>query len=680
MKKNKKLDEDIILFDDDDLELTDNELDLLEEIDEDNPDEIDTANNIIRNNFDELDDFSDFDDFQISELESEISQDFNLNNDLEINNQTEINFQKLEKEDFDEQKQKKYTKNDIISMDYDTIEEYLDLSDDPSMIRKFDLDNSGLDEDEEHYLNETLIEKLKRESVDEEKTRDINVDKLNFKKTSEAVEPEKTNKLLEKILDTIKKEPDDDDLSDLFIDDMYEDINEDTDDQVILENLHPKTSQNLNQDLFLDLDDDSFDDNYDDMADTKIDEFDTKKDEFTSDEIDELIGDESFIPIDLEKSLDNDVNNPIEEPIKKGKKSLFNIKKDSNSIDENHDVIQHKKEKSLLFGKNRNKTIDEEEVILQKKEKKSATEDIQTQNRDIDLPKEKAKKRIVVPVIIIILLMFVQSAFIFIMMGKIDSKPDAEIVENNSDKINELSLKIEDLTKSYSSLFEKYEEKQAEDIEETANLSEIIKSKMPSVVSVSSKILEENNEKIKNGTGIIIDKNDTELVILTNNHVINKDGELSITFNNNKTVSAINKAMDTSCDLATISVPISSIDTETLESISVAELNKEAKVNIGDDVIVIGNAFGQGQVVTKGIISSTNKSVEENGTVLKSLIQTDAAINHGNSGGPIINTEGEIIGICVAKSSNEDAENMGFAIPISVYIDTINKLKTTVAN
>lgn len=182
-------------------------------------------------------------------------------------------------------------------------------------------------------------------------------------------------------------------------------------------------------------------------------------------------------------------------------------------------------------------------------------------------------------------------------------------------------------------------------------------------------------EQHGSGSGFIVGKNDTELLIATNNHVIDDATKIEVTFIDDTKLEAAIKGNDSIADLAIIAVPLESIPTDTLSAIRVATLGDSDSVRLGEMAIAIGNALGYGQSVTVGYISAKDRSVTIDGNEMI-LLQTDAAINGGNSGGPLFNTRGEVIGINSAKYADTDVEGMCFAIPISRAIPILNELMT----
>ena len=224
----------------------------------------------------------------------------------------------------------------------------------------------------------------------------------------------------------------------------------------------------------------------------------------------------------------------------------------------------------------------------------------------------------------------------------------------------------------------------------TSDVSEVVDKVMPSIVSITSMSVQEvqsffggTYEQTSEGagTGIIIGKNDTELLIVTNNHVVEGSDTLTVTFNDQSSVEANIKGTDATYDVAVIAVALDQISDDTMDAISVATLGDSTNLKIGEPAIAIGNALGYGQSVTTGVISALGRSVSttdtQTGETQESgakLIQTDAAINPGNSGGALVNVNGEVIGINSAKLTGESVEGIGYAIPISDVSDLIQNL------
>ena len=222
------------------------------------------------------------------------------------------------------------------------------------------------------------------------------------------------------------------------------------------------------------------------------------------------------------------------------------------------------------------------------------------------------------------------------------------------------------------------------------DVSEIVEEVMPSIVAITSKTLVKtgsfgpfysNTERYATGagSGIIVSKNNDELLILTNNHVIEDAEELSVQFVNGKSVDAKVKGASERRDVAVIAVKLNDLDNDTINSIKIATLGDSNELKVGNGIIAIGNALGYGQSVTTGVVSALNRSVTID-NVTNKMIQIDAAINGGNSGGALLNNKGEVVGINSAKysssvtSSSASIEGMGFAIPITDIKDLVTAL------
>lgn len=228
----------------------------------------------------------------------------------------------------------------------------------------------------------------------------------------------------------------------------------------------------------------------------------------------------------------------------------------------------------------------------------------------------------------------------------------------------------------------------------TSNVSAVAQNCMPSIVSITNVSVSDvqnyfsmygNNsrsnpftqqESTSVGSGVIINKKNGEIDILTNYHVIEGATTLTCTLADNTNVEATVKGVDADRDLAVISIRTSDLSEDTLKQIAIATIGDSDKLQVGEQVVAIGNALGYGQSVTTGIVSATNRSVSTSSDTDKSqsYIQTDAAINPGNSGGALLNMSGELIGINSAKLSDTNVEGMGYAIAISDVKDSINTM------
>ena len=226
----------------------------------------------------------------------------------------------------------------------------------------------------------------------------------------------------------------------------------------------------------------------------------------------------------------------------------------------------------------------------------------------------------------------------------------------------------------------------------TKTPAQVAQEAMPSVVTISTMSVEEMRNflggvaeyKVQGaGTGVIVGENDTELLIATNNHVVEGASTLSVGFIDNSTASAALKGADPDNDLAVIAVNRSDITDDTMSQLKIAAVGVSDELELGEQVVAIGNALGYGQSVTVGWVSALNRDItltDENGVAINStgLIQTDAAINPGNSGGALLNMDGELVGINEAKTGTTptgiSVDNMGFAIPIDKAEDSLKEL------
>lgn len=289
-----------------------------------------------------------------------------------------------------------------------------------------------------------------------------------------------------------------------------------------------------------------------------------------------------------------------------------------------------------------------------------------------DNKKSKTTNRILIAIIIFLVLFIFVVTYLLVfgsnlfesLKGKVPNKDDiqlnyTEVVDSNSDGIY------------------------------ITDVSDIVENVMPSIVAITSKTListgnygpwfEWNNQSQYTegaGSGIIISKSDDKLYILTNNHVVEGSSELIVQFINEKSVDATIVGTSERKDLAVISIPLSDLDDDTIDSIKIATIGSSDELKVGNGIIAIGNALGYGQSVTTGVVSALNREVTIDDYTYK-MIQIDAAINGGNSGGALLNSKGEVVGINSAKYSSSGTyssasiEGMGFAIPISDVEDLI---------
>ncbi|PWM32041.1 MAG: serine protease HtrA [Clostridiales bacterium] len=228
------------------------------------------------------------------------------------------------------------------------------------------------------------------------------------------------------------------------------------------------------------------------------------------------------------------------------------------------------------------------------------------------------------------------------------------------------------------------------------DVSDIASAVMPSIVSITNRSVQEvqnyfsifgyggqmqPQETESCGSGIIIGENDSELLIVTNYHVVEDADTLSACFIDNQVYEANLKGANPDNDLAVIAIPLENISDDTLSQIKIATVGDSDALKVGEQVVAIGNALGYGQSVTTGIVSATDRTLQTEASAvstatedLPTYIQTDAAINPGNSGGALVNMDGEVIGINSAKLASTEVEGMGYAIPISRVSDIIETL------
>lgn len=217
------------------------------------------------------------------------------------------------------------------------------------------------------------------------------------------------------------------------------------------------------------------------------------------------------------------------------------------------------------------------------------------------------------------------------------------------------------------------------------DVSGIVENVMPSIVAINDTMtvqqrdffgMPQTYQAQSSGSGIIVNQTDTELLIATNNHVVDGAQDLKVTFVDNNDVSAAVKGTDSASDLAIIAVQLQDIPSDTMSKIKVASLGDSDNIKVGQQVVAIGNALGYGQSVTVGYVSALDREITDSSGITRTFIQTDAAINPGNSGGALIDLNGNVIGINAAKTASTEVEGMGFAIPISKAQEILNNLMT----
>lgn len=683
MAKNTIHDDDIIVFTEDDLDLSDDEIELSGKIDDDTIEVKNKQNQQF--DLDDFENYSMFDDFQISALDtdeelSNVKLEEHSYNESQIDSAISegLNFNNIDdNKDIDSQKSKSKNKNkqDISDMDFDTLEEYLDLSTDKSMIRDTQIADEELDEDTNEYLDETLQKKLKEDRAEKEKLQNMDYQELNKTLDMKKIDKKNDNSDVKqnKLFSTLTKKIHSD-----------EEINESID----LENIEKKNDMKNEEDelgediLTSDFNFTGFENTFEDLSDYTIDDMDLSNinpiDEFNENSNNksknQLNSSSKLSDVDFDSLIGEDINTIGYDEFQE---NLF--------IDDAEDYI----EESLTNNKkeqleNLDEYVDEinvkpiEEKKVKQKKKTNRQKNIKQKAVKEKQVKTKEKKNVSVPItsvaILISIISIGISGYNIFNFQKLNIENQNMISKYNTttSQINNISENITNLETNLSSLTDKVnEEKQKTN---TNSYAELISQKMSSIVSITA-TQNENQEIINNGTGIIIDKNDNELIVLTNYHVVKHTSAITVNFIGNVSIEGQIKNSDETNDLATISIPLSSIDEATLNNISISELKSDITTNVGDKVLAIGNSLGAGLNVSTGIIGSKDKTVMTANGELKNLIQTDTAINPGNSGGPLYNLNGDLIGICTAKAESSDAENVGYVIPIANYIEQINTLK-----
>ncbi len=269
-----------------------------------------------------------------------------------------------------------------------------------------------------------------------------------------------------------------------------------------------------------------------------------------------------------------------------------------------------------------------------------------------------------------------------------DTEPEAEGIEEVKDK--------EEIAETAAPAVTTLESNTSSAMTTVTDVRSVVKEVMPSVVSVNNKYIETtsffgqqySSEGNSTGSGIIVGQNDTELLLVTNYHVVASAEELTVQFVDGNQVQAQIKGTDADKDLAVIAVQLDHIDSATKEKIAIAKLGNSEDLEVGEPVIAIGNALGYGQSVTTGVVSALNRAIAvedsysslpgnyQEDSEVNTFIQTDAAINPGNSGGALLNIKGEVIGINSNKIGGSAVEGMGYAIPISDAQPIIENLMT----
>lgn len=683
MAKNTIHDDDIIVFTEDDLDLSDDEIDLSGKIDDDTIEVKNKQNQQF--DLDDFENYSMFDDFQISALDtdeelSNVKLEEHIYNESKIDSAISegLNFNNIDdNKDIDSQKSKSKNKNkqDISDMDFDTLEEYLNLSTDKSMIRDTQIADEELDEDTNEYLDETLQKKLKEDRAEKEKLQNMDYQELNKTLDMKKIDKKNDNSDVKqnKLFSTLTKKIHSD-----------EEINESID----LENIEKKNDMKNEEDelgediLTSDFNFTGFENTFEDLSDYTIDDMDLSNinpiDEFNENSNNkgknQLNSSSKLSDVNFESLIGEDINPTGYDEFQE---NLF--------IDDAEDYVEefstNNKEEQL---ENLDEYVDEidvkpiEEKKVKQKKKTNRQKNIKQKAVKEKQVKTKEKKNVSVPItsvaILISIISIGISGYSVFNFQKLNTENQNMISKYNTtaSQINNISENITNLETNLSSLTDKVNEENTET--NTNSYAELISQKISSIVTITA-ASNDNPEIVNTGTGIIIDKNDNELIVLTNYHVVKNTSAITLNFTGNVSIEGQIKNSDETNDLATISIPLSSIDEATLNNISISELKSDITTNVGDKVLAIGNSLGAGLNVSTGIIGSKDKTVMTANGELKNLIQTDTAINPGNSGGPLYNLNGDLIGICTAKAESSDAENVGYVIPIANYIEQINALK-----
>lgn len=278
----------------------------------------------------------------------------------------------------------------------------------------------------------------------------------------------------------------------------------------------------------------------------------------------------------------------------------------------------------------------------------------------------------------------------------------AQSVQAATDSSENLTLMKSDKKSNKDS--EDTEATKSSDTKGSLDVSDVAEEAMPSVVAITTKSVQEvqdyysmfgsqyapsqEQEVEGSGSGIIIGKTDSELLIATNYHVVDGADTLSVAFADGNAYEATVKGFDENEDLAVVSVATKDVSDDTMDAISVAKIGSSDDLKIGEQVVAIGNALGYGQSVTTGIVSAKNRTTDASGQIESgdstdnsssinkgvNLIQTDAAINPGNSGGALLNMDGEVVGINSSKLASTEVEGMGYAIAISDVADSLENM------
>lgn len=322
------------------------------------------------------------------------------------------------------------------------------------------------------------------------------------------------------------------------------------------------------------------------------------------------------------------------------------------------------------------KNEDLEGVKKKREIKKRSDDNLEKASKTINENDNNKKSNMTLAIVIILLIIVIAGLVIWVLKDKGIN----ELINDNKEKI-ELKHTEEIKIKS--------------DGVYITDVSEVVEEVMPSIVAITSKTVissgrygpsfygyGSNNRKYTTegaGSGVVVASDENEIFILTNYHVVEGASELSVKFIDDESLDAKIKGVSERKDVAVVSVKKKDMKKDTLEKIKVATLGNSDNLKVGNGIIAIGNALGYGQSVTTGVVSALNREVTTD-NYTQEMIQIDAAINGGNSGGALLNSKGEVVGINTAKyssnmsSSGASIEGMGFAIPISDVEDIIKDL------
>lgn len=341
------------------------------------------------------------------------------------------------------------------------------------------------------------------------------------------------------------------------------------------------------------------------------------------------------------------------------------------SVEEKGIVDNIEKEENEIEGKREEEVIEPKFYTYENVENNKIVRDVET---NVEKTAKKTKSRFfgkVVAVVLSAVLFGVSAGAGFYFVDKYFNKD--EVKEEQSDKVNANANANTTIATTVVS---------SNTVETKSDIADIVEEAMPSVVSITCTSTHnitiwpgyyDQREYDSSGSGIIIGENDNELLIVTNNHVVEDTDKVQITFVDGESYEATVKGTDASVDLAVCSISKKDLKEETVKAIKIATIGDSSKLRTGEMAIAIGNALGYGQSVTKGCISALSREVQIDSTTY-TAIQTDAAINPGNSGGALLNGKGEVIGINSAKLASEDVEGMGYAIPVSKVLPIIQEL------